>query len=143
MDWVAAIPPGGNRSFNACLVLVDRYSKIPMFLSSHKDDTAIKTSIMIWNKAISHKVLFQNIISNRDPKYTSALWTNIHNLFGTKLSLSLEYNPQTNGIAERMMQTLEDIIRRFCAYGLDLKKSDRFTHDWCALIQALEPEYKI
>ncbi|MBW0469489.1 hypothetical protein O181_009204 [Austropuccinia psidii MF-1] len=27
MDWVIALPPLGDRSFNACLVLVDRYIK--------------------------------------------------------------------------------------------------------------------
>ncbi|MBW0528591.1 hypothetical protein O181_068306 [Austropuccinia psidii MF-1] len=88
MDWVTAQPPGGDRSYNACLVLVDRYSKTPMFLPCHKDDTAMDTAIMIWNKVISHAGLFQNIISDRDPKFTSALWTNLHNLFGTKLSFS-------------------------------------------------------
>ncbi|MBW0554601.1 hypothetical protein O181_094316 [Austropuccinia psidii MF-1] len=31
MDWVTALPPGGDRSYNACLVLVDRYNKTPMF----------------------------------------------------------------------------------------------------------------
>ncbi|MBW0587285.1 hypothetical protein O181_127000, partial [Austropuccinia psidii MF-1] len=41
-----------------------------------------------------------------------------------------------------MIQTLEDIIRRFCAYGLEFKDSDGFTHGWCALIPALELEYK-
>ncbi|MBW0553139.1 hypothetical protein O181_092854 [Austropuccinia psidii MF-1] len=82
MDWVTALPPGGDRSYNACLVLVDRYSKTPMFLPCHKDDKAMDTDIMIWNKVISHTGLFQNIISNRDPKFTSALWTNLHNLFG-------------------------------------------------------------
>ncbi|MBW0559094.1 hypothetical protein O181_098809 [Austropuccinia psidii MF-1] len=50
MDWVTALPPGGDRSYNACLVLVDRYSKTPMFLPCHKDDTAMDTAIMIWNK---------------------------------------------------------------------------------------------
>ena len=73
MDWVTALPPGGDRSYNACLVLVDRYSKTPMFLPCHKDDTAMDTAIMIWNKVISHTGLFQNIISVRDPKFTSAL----------------------------------------------------------------------
>ncbi|MBW0582877.1 hypothetical protein O181_122592 [Austropuccinia psidii MF-1] len=86
MDWVTALPPGGGRSYNACLVLVDRYSKTPMFLPCHKDVTAMDTAIMIWNKVKSHTGLFQNIISDRDPKFTSALWTNLHNLFGTKLS---------------------------------------------------------
>ncbi|MBW0462637.1 hypothetical protein O181_002352 [Austropuccinia psidii MF-1] len=41
-----------------------------------------------------------------------------------------------------MIQTLEDMIRRFCAYGLEFKHSDGFTHYWCTLILALELEYK-
>ncbi|MBW0507349.1 hypothetical protein O181_047064 [Austropuccinia psidii MF-1] len=41
-----------------------------------------------------------------------------------------------------MIQTLEDILRRFCAYGLEFKDSDGFTHDWCTLIAALELAYK-
>ncbi|MBW0512505.1 hypothetical protein O181_052220 [Austropuccinia psidii MF-1] len=86
MDWVSALPPGGDRTFNACLVLVDRYSKTPIFSPFHKDDTAMDTAIMIWNKVISYTGLFQNIISDRKPKSTSALWTNLHSLFGEKLS---------------------------------------------------------
>ncbi|MBW0556817.1 hypothetical protein O181_096532 [Austropuccinia psidii MF-1] len=73
MDWVTALPPEGDRNYNACLVLVDRYSKTPIFLQCHKDDTDIDTAIMIWNKFISHTGLFQNIISDRDQKFTSAL----------------------------------------------------------------------
>ncbi|MBW0518475.1 hypothetical protein O181_058190 [Austropuccinia psidii MF-1] len=88
MDWVTVLPPGEDKSYNACLVLVDRYIKTPMFLPFHKDDTAMDTAIMIWNKVNSHTGLFQNIISDGGPKFTSALWTNIHNLFGTKLSFS-------------------------------------------------------
>ncbi|MBW0575846.1 hypothetical protein O181_115561 [Austropuccinia psidii MF-1] len=34
------------------------------------------------------------------------------------------------------------MIRSFCAYGLQFKDSDGFTHDWCTLIPALELEYK-
>ncbi|MBW0561830.1 hypothetical protein O181_101545 [Austropuccinia psidii MF-1] len=142
MDWVTALPPGGDRSYNACLVLVYRYSKFPMFLSCHKDNTAMDTAIMIWNKAISHTGLFQNIIIDRDPKFTSALWRNLHNLFGTKLSFSTAYHPQTDGLAEIMIQTLEEMIRSFCTYGLEFKDYDGLTHDWCKLIPALELEYK-
>ncbi|MBW0550466.1 hypothetical protein O181_090181 [Austropuccinia psidii MF-1] len=143
MDWVTALPPGGYRSYNACPVLVDRYRKTPIFLPCQKDGTAMDKAIMICNKAISHTGLFQNIISDRDPKFTSALWTNLHhNLFAKKLSFPTAYHPQTNGLAERMIQTSEDMIRRFCAYGLEFKYSDGFTHDWCTLIPALELEYK-
>ncbi|MBW0529035.1 hypothetical protein O181_068750 [Austropuccinia psidii MF-1] len=41
-----------------------------------------------------------------------------------------------------MIQTLENMIRRFCAYGLELKYSDGFTHDWCTLIPAMKLAYK-
>ncbi|MBW0543425.1 hypothetical protein O181_083140 [Austropuccinia psidii MF-1] len=41
-----------------------------------------------------------------------------------------------------MIQTLEDIIRRLCAYELKLKDSDGFTHDWCTLMPAVGLEYK-
>ncbi|MBW0490573.1 hypothetical protein O181_030288 [Austropuccinia psidii MF-1] len=113
-----------------------------MFLPCHKDDTPIDTAIMIWNKFLSHTGLFQNIISDRDPKFTSALWKNLHNFFGTHLSFSKAYQPQTDGLAERMIQTLEDMIRRFCDYGLELKDYDCFTHDWCNLIPDLELAYE-
>ncbi|MBW0558893.1 hypothetical protein O181_098608 [Austropuccinia psidii MF-1] len=96
------------------------------------------TAIIIWNKVISHTGLFQNIISDRDPKFTSALWKNLHKFFGTKLSFSTAYHPQTDGLAEIMIQTLEDISKRFCAYGLEFKNSDGFIHDWFTLIPALE-----
>ncbi|MBW0461480.1 hypothetical protein O181_001195 [Austropuccinia psidii MF-1] len=84
MDLLTAPPPGEDRSFKACLVLADRYRKTPMFLPCHKDDTAMDTAIMIWNVVIINTGLFQNVMSDRDPKFTSALWTNIHNLFGEK-----------------------------------------------------------
>ncbi|MBW0538908.1 hypothetical protein O181_078623 [Austropuccinia psidii MF-1] len=141
MDSVTDFP-AGYRHFNVFIVLVDRYSKIPMFLPFNKEDTAMDTAIMICNRIMSHTGLFQNIISDRDPKFNSALWTNLHNLFETKLSFTTAYHPQTDGLEERMIQALEDIIRRLCAYGLELKDSDGFTHDWCTLIPALELAYK-
>ncbi|MBW0530883.1 hypothetical protein O181_070598 [Austropuccinia psidii MF-1] len=113
-----------------------------MLLPCYKDDTAMDTAIMIWNKFISYTGLFQNIMSDRDLKFTSALWTNLHNSFGEKLSFSTAYHPQTDGLAEIMIQTLEDMIRRFSAYGLELKYSVGFTHDWCTLIPALQLAYK-
>ncbi|MBW0577045.1 hypothetical protein O181_116760 [Austropuccinia psidii MF-1] len=84
---------------------------------------------LLWSSVISQIELFKNIISDRAPKFKSALWTNLHRVFGTKLSSSTAYNPQTDGLAERMIQTLEERIRRFCAYELEFKDSDCFTHD--------------
>ncbi|MBW0557967.1 hypothetical protein O181_097682 [Austropuccinia psidii MF-1] len=92
MDWITALLTAGDSSCNECLVLVDRYSKTLMLLPCHRNYTAMGTAIMIWNKSISHTGVFQNIISDRDPKFTSALWTNLHKLFGIKLSFSMAFS---------------------------------------------------
>ncbi|MBW0521435.1 hypothetical protein O181_061150 [Austropuccinia psidii MF-1] len=93
MDRVTSLPPGGDKSYNSCLVIVDRYSKTPIFLPCHKDDTAMDTALLIWNRVISHTGLFKNIISDRDLKFTSAFCTNLHKLLGKKLSFSTAYHP--------------------------------------------------
>ncbi|MBW0516021.1 hypothetical protein O181_055736 [Austropuccinia psidii MF-1] len=141
-DWVTEIPPSGETRYNACLLIVDIYSKTPIFLPCYKDDTAIDTALLLWSRVISHTGLFKNIISDRDPKLTSALWTNLPRLFGTKFSFSTAYHSQTDGLPERMIQTFEEINMRFCDYGLEFKDSDGFTHDWCTLIPALGLAYK-
>ncbi|MBW0577158.1 hypothetical protein O181_116873 [Austropuccinia psidii MF-1] len=73
MDWVTGLPQGGDRSYNACLVIVDRFSKTPIFLQCQKDNTAMDTALLIENGVISWTGRFTNIISDRDPKFTSAL----------------------------------------------------------------------
>ncbi|MBW0518668.1 hypothetical protein O181_058383 [Austropuccinia psidii MF-1] len=118
MFWVTGLPPGGDRSYNAFLVVVERFIKTPSFLPCHKDDKAMDTALLIWNRVVSWDVIFTNIISDRDPKSTSALWTNIHQLFATNLSFSTAYHQGTDGLAERMIQALGDMLRRFYAYGL-------------------------
>ncbi|MBW0573558.1 hypothetical protein O181_113273 [Austropuccinia psidii MF-1] len=40
-----------------------------------------------------------------------------------------------------MIQTMEDIIRRFCAYGMGYKDHEGYTHDWVALLPAVKLAY--
>ncbi|MBW0556991.1 hypothetical protein O181_096706 [Austropuccinia psidii MF-1] len=46
MDWVTAFPPSGDKGYNACLVIVDRYSKTLIFLPCHKDESAVDTALL-------------------------------------------------------------------------------------------------
>ncbi|MBW0522395.1 hypothetical protein O181_062110 [Austropuccinia psidii MF-1] len=41
-----------------------------------------------------------------------------------------------------MIQTLEGRIRRFWAYGLEVKDLDYFTYDWCTFKPKIELEYE-
>ncbi|MBW0556766.1 hypothetical protein O181_096481 [Austropuccinia psidii MF-1] len=142
MDWETGLPPGGDRSYNSCLVIFYAFSKTSIFLTFYKDDIAMDTALLIWNRVVSWTGIFTKIISDRNPKFTSSLWTNLHQSFRIKSSFSTAYHPQTNGLAERIIQALEDIFKIVCAYGLELKDCDGFTHYWCTLLPALELEYR-
>ncbi|MBW0591561.1 hypothetical protein O181_131276 [Austropuccinia psidii MF-1] len=41
-----------------------------------------------------------------------------------------------------MIQTLADMVRQFCAYGLEFKDYVGFIHDCCTLLPSLELAYK-
>ncbi|MBW0585127.1 hypothetical protein O181_124842 [Austropuccinia psidii MF-1] len=62
-------------------------------------------------------------------------------MLGTKLVFSIAYHPQTDGLAERMIQTMEDILRIFCAYGKEYKDHEGYTHDWVTLLPAVQQAY--
>ncbi|MBW0591528.1 hypothetical protein O181_131243, partial [Austropuccinia psidii MF-1] len=51
------------------------------------------------------------------------------------------YHPQTDGLAERMIQTMEDILRRLCAYGMEYEDHEGNTHDWVTLLPAVQLPY--
>ncbi|MBW0526451.1 hypothetical protein O181_066166 [Austropuccinia psidii MF-1] len=71
MDWVRELVPGGKDNFNACLIIVDRFSKSMRCLPCHKEDTAMDTALLFCNNIISSCGAPKIIISDRDPKFTS------------------------------------------------------------------------
>ncbi|MBW0503426.1 hypothetical protein O181_043141 [Austropuccinia psidii MF-1] len=134
MYWFSVLVPGGKENFNSCLVIVDSYSKSVRCLPCHKEDTAMDTAFLFWNNIISTCVVPKIIISDRDPKFTSEFWTNLYDILGTNLAFSTAYHPQTYGLAGRMIQTMENLLRRFCAYGMEYKDHKGYTHDWVTLL---------
>ncbi|MBW0486801.1 hypothetical protein O181_026516 [Austropuccinia psidii MF-1] len=141
MDWVTVLVPGGKENFNACLIIVDRFIKSIRCLQYHKEDTAMDTALFFWNNIISTCGVLKIIISDRDPKFTSEVWTSFYDMLGTKLVFSTSYHPQRDGLAESMIQTMEDILRRFYAYGMEYKDHEGYTHDWATLLPAVQLEY--
>ncbi|MBW0484598.1 hypothetical protein O181_024313 [Austropuccinia psidii MF-1] len=69
MDWVTGLVPGGKENFNAFLIIVDRFSKSVRCIPCHKEDTAMDTALLFWNKIISTCGVPKIIMSDRDPKF--------------------------------------------------------------------------
>ncbi|MBW0557456.1 hypothetical protein O181_097171 [Austropuccinia psidii MF-1] len=130
---------GRKENFNACLIIGDRLSNSMRCLPCHKEGTAMDTSLLFWSNIISTCGVPKIIISDRNPKFTSEFWTNLYDMVGTKLAFYTAYHLQTDVLAERMIQTMEDILRIFCAYGMEYKHHEGYTHDWLTLL----PEVKL
>ncbi|MBW0566440.1 hypothetical protein O181_106155 [Austropuccinia psidii MF-1] len=141
MDLFTGLVPGGKENFNSYLVLVDSYSKSVRFLPFHKEDTEMDTPFLFWNNIISTCGVQKIIISGRDPEFTSEFWTNLYYMLGTKLAFSTACHPQTNGLAERIIQTMEDIIRSSFSYGMEYKDHEGYTHNWVTLLPEVQLAY--
>ncbi|MBW0485112.1 hypothetical protein O181_024827 [Austropuccinia psidii MF-1] len=141
MLWVTGLVPGGKVNFNVCLIIVDRFSKGVRCLPCHREDTAMDTALSFWNDILSTCGVPKIIISGRDPKFTSEFWPNLSDMLGTKLAFSTAYHPQTDGLAERMIQAMEDILERVYACGMEYKDHEGYTHDWANLLLEVQLAY--
>ena len=54
-----------------------------------------------------------SIMSNRDPSFTSRFWESLQKALSITLRLSSAYHPHVDGETERIIQSLDDILRAY------------------------------
>ena len=52
----------------------------------------------------------ESIVSNRDTKFTSIFWKELHRLMGSKLLMSTAFHPQMDGAAEQANRSIAQIL---------------------------------
>ncbi|KAE9165491.1 hypothetical protein PF005_g29580 [Phytophthora fragariae] len=75
--------------------------------------TAADTAAHFIDCVFRHHGLPESIVSDRDPRFTSAFWSSLFQLLGTKLSMSTAAHPKTDGQTERVNRVLEDVLRSY------------------------------
>jgi len=53
----------------------------------------------------------ESIVSDRDSKFTSRFWRELHRSLGTKLLMSTSFHPQTDGHSECVIRSIGQILR--------------------------------
>ena len=75
--------------------------------------TTVTTKGVVWlilKEVMRLHGIPESIVSNRDIKFTSIFWKELHRLMGSKLLMSTAFHPQTDGATERANRSIAQIL---------------------------------
>lgn len=110
MDFFTKIPRT-SKGHESIWVKIERLIKSGHFLPIHEEYKMENLSHIHIDKIVALHGVRLSIISNRDSRFMSRLWRMLKKALGTQINLSIAYHPQTNSQMERMIQTLQDMLR--------------------------------
>ncbi|GJV29096.1 putative reverse transcriptase domain-containing protein [Tanacetum coccineum] len=110
MDFVTGLPRTSS-GYDSIWLIVDRLTKSAYFLPMKKTDSMEKLTRLYLKEVVCTHGIPLSIISNRDSRFASGFWRSLQNALGMDLNMSTTYHPKIDGQSERMIQTLEDILR--------------------------------
>ncbi|MBW0560701.1 hypothetical protein O181_100416 [Austropuccinia psidii MF-1] len=105
MDFITQLPL--SNSFDLSLVIVDRFSKMAVFIPTMSSITSVDLAELFIKNIFSKHGLPSSIVSDRGSLFVSSFWTNICQQLKISRDLSTAYHPETDGQTERVDQILE------------------------------------
>uniref|UniRef100_A0A0W0FP90 Integrase catalytic domain-containing protein n=1 Tax=Moniliophthora roreri TaxID=221103 RepID=A0A0W0FP90_MONRR len=114
MDLITDLPEVDG--CNLILVVVDHAAtKGVIFIPCKKKLDAAETAELLFQHVYKRFGLLDKIISDRDPRFTAEVFTEMGRILGIKQMLSTAYHPQTDRETERVNQEVEIYLCFFCA----------------------------
>uniref|UniRef100_H3H6U5 Integrase catalytic domain-containing protein n=1 Tax=Phytophthora ramorum TaxID=164328 RepID=H3H6U5_PHYRM len=110
LDFVFGLPADAQGN-TGVLVFVCRLSKMVHLAPVADSVTGEQTARLFLDGVFRYHGLPETIVSDRDPRFTSAFWKTLFQLLGTRLLMSTADHPQTDGQTERVNRVLEDTLR--------------------------------
>ncbi|MBW0480175.1 hypothetical protein O181_019890 [Austropuccinia psidii MF-1] len=117
MDFITQCP--FSNSFDSILVIVDRFSKMAVFISTMSSITSLDLAHLFIKNIFSKHGLPLSIVSDRGSLFVSSLWTNLCQQLNISRDLSTSYHPETDGQPERVNQILEQYLHMYVSYHQD------------------------
>ena len=119
MDFVTHLPRT-QQKHDAVWVIVDRLTKSAHFLVARMTFALERFCRLYILEIVRLHGVPVSIVSDKDPRFTAHFWKSFQKAMGTRLTMSTEFHPQTDGQSEMTIQILEDMLR---ACVLDHKSS--------------------
>ena len=119
MDFVTHLPRT-QQSHGVVWVIVDRLTKSAHFLAVQMTFTLEEFYRLCIQEIVRLHGVPVSIVLDQDPRFTTHFWEIFQRAIGTRLMMSTAFHLQTDGLSERTIQILEDMLQ---ACVLDLKGS--------------------
>lgn len=127
MDFVGPFPKSSG--FDYLWVVIDRKTSMVHLIPITTKTTATELAeLYLWEVVRLHGFPV-SIVSDRDTKFTSAFWRELHRIVGTKLLMSTSFHPQTDGASERAIQTISKMLRSM------VEPSQNDWVDWLPMVE--------
>ena len=110
LDFVTDLPRAENGD-DAVLNVIDRATRMVHCIPCKKTITASQTAKVYWQYVGKLHGIPTVIYSDRGSIFTGDFWRKLWALLGTTLRYSTAYHPQTQGLVERMNQTMAQTLR--------------------------------
>jgi hypothetical protein len=109
MDFVGPFPK--SEGFDYLWVIVCRLTGMIHLIPTTTKVRASELAYIFLKEIVRLHGVPDTIISDRDSKFTSKFWQELHRLLGTKLLMSTAFHPQTDGSTERANRTILQVLR--------------------------------
>jgi hypothetical protein len=107
MDFMVSLPP--SRGFDAIMVVVDRFNKMAHFIPTKESATAQETGKLFFTHMIKHHGLPKDIVSDRNPKFTSKFWQALCKHMGLEIKMNTSFQTQMDGQIERVSLVFKEL----------------------------------
>jgi RNase H-like domain found in reverse transcriptase/Reverse transcriptase (RNA-dependent DNA polymerase)/Integrase zinc binding domain/Chromo (CHRromatin Organisation MOdifier) domain/Integrase core domain len=117
MDFITDLPPSsrGGAVYNSILVVVDRFTKMALYIPVNKTITSAELADILTENIICKYGKPNGIVTDRGSVFTSTFWSEFCYASKVKRRLSTAFHPQTDGQTERQNQTIEHWLRCYCS----------------------------
>ncbi|KAG6474774.1 hypothetical protein ZIOFF_068713 [Zingiber officinale] len=95
---------------SSIMVVVDGFSKYAIFIAAPSACPSDVATKLFYRHVIKFFGLPNDIVSDRDTRFTGRFWTTLFNMMGTDLKFSTANHPQTDGQTERINYVLEEYL---------------------------------
>jgi len=112
LDFVFGLPKD-KRGRDGILVIVDRFSKMVHLTAVSEHISGRECAKVFLDTVFRLHGLPEEIISDRDPRFTRGFWKETFSLLGTHLKMSTTDHPETDGQTERVNRSVITMLRGY------------------------------